>query len=190
MNSDTKMLIAGTEHVSIGTFPGMRERTIIVNVLSKVFSMTGWRLGYVAANQMITDALTRIHQNTAVCATTFAQWGGVEALMGSQAEPAKMVTEFKRRRDFKFDAMEKLPGVRAVKPGGSFYLFVNIEELGQPADEIAMYLLKEAGVAVVPGSAFGVHGEGCIRVSYANSYENLERGVKRMSRALDKLVNQ
>lgn len=185
-----RIIYGNATHVSIGTFPGMRERTIIVNGLSKVFSMTGWRLGYVAANQMITDSLIRIHQNTAVCATTFAQWGGVEALTGSQVEPTKMVAEFKRRRDFMFDAMTKMPGVRAVKPDGAFYLFVNIENLGRPADEIAMYLLEEAGVAVVPGSAFGVHGEGCIRVSYANSFENLELAAKRMSVALDKLITQ
>lgn len=177
-------------HVSMGTFPGMRERTIIVNGLSKVFSMTGWRLGYVAANQSITDSLIRIHQNTMACATTFAQWGGVEALIGPQEETTKMIAEFKRRRDFMFGAMEKLPGVRAVKPGGAFYLFVNIENLGRSADEIATYLLEEAGVAVVPGSAFGKHGDGCLRVSYANSYEKLEIAARRMSSALAKLLNQ
>ena len=177
-------------HVSIGTFAGMRERTVIVNGMSKVFSMTGWRLGYTAANRRISDALIRIHQNTAVCATTFAQWGGVEALTGSQVEPEKMVAEFKRRRDFMLSAIEKMAGVRTVRPDGSFYLFVNIENLGRSAEETAMYLLKEAGVAVVPGSSFGVYGEGCIRISYANSYENLERAVKRISIALDKIVNQ
>jgi len=175
------------KHVSIASLPGMRERTVIINGMSKIFSMTGWRLGYAAADRPVADAMIRVHQNTIACATTFAQWGGVAALNGPQQPAAEMVAEFKRRRDFFYTALKQIPGLNPLRPGGAFYMFVNIEELGKSSEEVAMYLLHEAGVAVVPGSAFGAAGEGCLRMSYANSYENLEIAVERIKGALAKL---
>ncbi len=182
-----RIIYDGARHVSIATFPGMRERTIIINGMSKIFSMTGWRLGYAAADRPLTDAMIRIHQNTMACATSFAQWGGVAALTGPQQPAEEMVAEFKRRRNFLYQALQEIPGVRPVHPSGAFYLFVNIEELGRSSEEVAMYLLEKAGVAVVPGSSFGCFGEGCLRISYANSYENLEIAVARMTKALQEL---
>ncbi|WP_029913650.1 pyridoxal phosphate-dependent aminotransferase [Pelobacter seleniigenes] len=182
-----RIIYDGARHVSIATFPGMRERTVIINGMSKIFSMTGWRLGYAAADRPLTDAMIRIHQNTMACATSFAQWGGVAALNGPQQPAEEMVAEFKRRRNFLYQALQEMPGVRPVHPSGAFYLFVNIEELGRSSEEVAMHLLEKAGVAVVPGSSFGRFGEGCLRISYANSYENLEIAVDRMSRALREL---
>lgn len=182
------IIYGDTPHVSIASLPDMRERTIIVNGMSKIFSMTGWRLGYVAADRSLSDAMIRIHQNTIACATTFAQWGGVAALTGPKEPAQKMVAEFKRRRDFLYDAVKQMPGVEAVKPTGAFYLFVNIEKTGKTCDEVALYLLEKAGVAVVPGSAFGNFGQGCLRISYANSYENLEIAVQRMADAFEELA--
>ncbi len=178
-----RIIYDGIEHQSIGSYPDMRERTITVNGFSKAFSMTGWRLGYVAADESITAALIRIHQNTMACATTFAQWGGLAAITGSQTETEKMISEFDRRRNFMFAAMENLPGVRTVKPEGAFYLFVDIDELGRSAEEVAMFLLEQAGVAVVPGPAFGTHGKSCIRISYAAAYETLEIAAQKMADA-------
>jgi aspartate/methionine/tyrosine aminotransferase len=175
-------------HVSITSFPGMRDRTIIVNGMSKIYAMTGWRLGYAAAERSVADAMIRIHQNTIACATTFAQWGGVAALNGPQEPAEQMVAEFRRRRNFLYRAILEMPGVVPVHPGGAFYLFVNIGQLGRSSEEVAMYLLNQAGVAVVPGSAFGRFGEGCLRISYASSFENLETAVERIGKAIKKLM--
>ncbi len=182
-----RIIYGETEHVSIASFPGMRERTIIINGMSKIFSMTGWRLGYAVADRPVADAMIRVHQNTIACATTFVQWGGVAALDGPQQPADEMVAEFKRRRDFFYNALKQIPGLKPVHPDGAFYMFVNIEELGKSSQEMAMYLLHEAGVAVVPGTAFGPSGEGCLRMSYANSYENLEIAVERIRTAVSKL---
>ncbi|MDH3378705.1 MAG: aminotransferase class I/II-fold pyridoxal phosphate-dependent enzyme, partial [Gammaproteobacteria bacterium] len=181
-----RIIYDGNEHISIGALPNMRERTITINGMSKIYSMTGWRLGYVAAEKSVIEALVRIRQNTTACATTFAQWGGLEALNGSQEESTNMVAEFERRRNFLFAALQKIPGLQVVKPGGAFYFLVSVEELMQPAEQVAMYLLEEAGVAVVPGTAFGNYGEGLLRISYANSYQNLVLAAARMCAALEK----
>ncbi len=182
-----RIIYGKAEHVSIASFPGMRERTIIINGMSKIFSMTGWRLGYAVADRPVADAMIRVHQNTIACATTFAQYGGVAALSGPQQPADDMVAEFNRRRDYFYNALKEIPGLKPIHPEGAFYMFVNIEELGKTSHEMAMYFLHEAGVAVVPGSAFGESGEGCLRISYANSYENLEIAVGRIKEALDKL---
>ncbi len=178
-----RIIYDGIKHESIAGYPGMKERTVTVNGFSKAYSMTGWRLGYVAADRALIDSLVRIHQNTMACATTFAQWGGLAAISGPQDETEKMIAEFDRRRKFIFGAMEDLPGVRAVKPQGAFYLFVDISELGRSAEEVAMFLLDRAGVAVVPGASFGKYGESCLRISYAAAYEALEAAAEKMAEA-------
>ena len=180
-----KMIYEGNRHFSIGSLPGMKERTVTINGFSKIYAMTGWRLGYTAADKELTSALIRVHQYTTVCATTFAQWGAVEALNGSQIEAEKMVKEFDRRRNLVFEALKAMPGIEVVKPKGAFYIFPNIKALGKTPDELTEYLLEKARIAVVPGTTLGEYGKDYIRISYANSYENLKIAMERMKKALE-----
>ncbi len=181
------MVYKKNRHFSIGSFPGMMDHTITVNGFSKIYSMTGWRLGYVAANREVISALIRIHQYTTVCASTFAQWGGIAALTGPQTDAEMMVREFDRRRNLVYSSLKEMPGIQVVKPQGAFYIFPNIKELSKTSDELAQYLLDEAKVAVVPGTVLGKYGSDFIRISYANSYENLELAMERMQAALKKI---
>jgi aminotransferase len=182
-----KMVYEGSRHFSLGGLPGMRERTVTINGFSKIHAMDGWRLGYLAADKELISALIRIHQYTTVCATTFAQWGAVEALNGPQDKAHKMIQEFDRRRGFVWGALRDIPGVTVVKPRGAFYIFPNIQSFGKTSEEMAEYLLNEAHIAVVPGTILGEYGEGFIRISYANSYSNLKAAMERMALALKKL---
>jgi aminotransferase len=182
-----KMVYEGNRHFSIGGFPGMRERTITVNGFSKIYAMTGWRLGYAAADHELIKAMIRIHQYTTVCATSFAQWGAIEALEGPQNEAEMMAREFDRRRKLVYAALQEMPGIEVVEPKGAFYIFPNIKALGKSAEELSWYLLDEAKIAVVPGTVLGEFGTDYIRISYANSYENLEKAMERMRAALKKI---
>lgn len=182
-----KMVYDGARHLSIGSFPGMKERTITINGFSKIFAMTGWRLGYAAAEKALISGLIRVHQYTTVCATTFAQWGGVEALTGSQVEAERMVQEFERRRNLVYEALTEMPGIRVLKPKGAFYIFPNISAIGKTPEALCDYLLDEAKIALVPGTTLGEYGKEFIRISYANSYENLKMAMDQMGKALKKL---
>jgi aspartate/methionine/tyrosine aminotransferase len=182
-----RMVYDGSQHFSFGRLPGMRKRTVTINGFSKIYAMDGWRLGYVAADKELISALIRIRQYTTVCATTFAQWGGVEALNGPQDKAHKMVQEFDRRRGFVYGVLRDMPGVTVVKPRGAFYIFPNIRPFGRTSEEMAGYLLDEAHIAVVSGTTLGEYGEGFIRISYANSYENLKTAMENMAAALGKL---
>jgi aminotransferase len=181
------MVYDGTRHVSIGGFPGMKERTITVNGFSKNYSMTGWRLGYVAASREVISALVRIHQYATICATSFAQWGAVAALNGPQTEITRMMEEFDRRRNLVYEALRGMRKIHVVKPLGAFYIFPNIEETGKTSMEMTQYLIEEAKIAVVPGSVFGDFGGAYIRISYANSFKNLEMAMEKMKTALEKI---
>ena len=182
-----RMVYDGARHVSIGSFPGMKERVITANGFSKTYSMCGWRLGFVAADREVISALVRIHQYSTIHATSFAQWGAVAALRGPQTEINHMIEEFGRRRILVYTALQDMPGVRVVKPLGAFYLFPNIKETGKTSVELTQYLIEKAKIAVVPGSVFGEFGDEFIRISYANSYENLERAMENMREALKKI---
>ena len=182
-----KMVYEESRHISIGRFPGMRERTMTINGFSKIYAMDGWRLGYVAADKEWMSALIRIHQYTTVCATTFSQWGAVEALRGPQAEAEKMVKEFDRRRSLVYDALKGISGVEVVKPKGAFYFLPNIRALGKNPEALTEYLLDRARIAVVPGTTLGEYGKDFIRISYANSYENLKTAMERMKEALEEI---
>jgi aspartate/methionine/tyrosine aminotransferase len=181
------MVYDAQRHVSIGSFADMKARTVIVNGFSKKYSMTGWRLGWVAADEALMSAMIRIHQYTTVCATTFAQWGAYAAVTGPQDEVNRMIAEFDRRRILVFDALRTMPGIRVTKPQGAFYIFPNIAETGKTAEELTQYLLDEAKIALVPGTVFGQYGAGYLRISYANSYDNLVTAMHDMRRALEKL---
>ncbi|MFB3886115.1 MAG: pyridoxal phosphate-dependent aminotransferase [Thermodesulfobacteriota bacterium] len=182
-----KMVYDGARHVSIGSLPGMKERTITVNGFSKNYSMTGWRLGFVAADREVISALVRIHQYATICATSFAQWGAVAALRGPQTEMERMIHEFNRRRSLVYTALMDMPGINVVKPMGAFYIFPNIKETGKTPMELTQYLIEEAKIGVVPGTVFGEYGKEFIRISYANSYENLETAMERMKKAMQKI---
>ena len=168
------------EAPSIASLPDLLERTVLLDGFSKTFAMTGWRLGYAAVPIDLVDPLTRLIVNSTSCVPPFAQLAGVAALEGPQDAVVEMVAEFRRRRDFLVPALNTIPGVRCVEPGGAFYAFPNVSELPIGADELAERLLDEAGVAVLSGTSFGRHGDGHLRISYASSLENLEQAVERI----------
>ncbi|MBM3130727.1 MAG: pyridoxal phosphate-dependent aminotransferase [Chloroflexi bacterium] len=182
-----KIIYGDAQHISLASLPGMAQRTITVNGFSKTYSMTGWRLGYVAAPRELTDAMIRVHQYTATSATSFAQFGALAAYRGSQECVRAMVDEFERRRRFLLDALAHIAGFDCVEPQGAFYVFPSIKRLGIDSNALALRLLRQAGVAVVPGSAFGEYGEGYLRLAYSNTYENIVEAVERMARAVREL---
>ncbi|RZS32647.1 aspartate/methionine/tyrosine aminotransferase [Herbihabitans rhizosphaerae] len=156
---------------------GMVERTILLDGWSKTFAMTGWRLGYGVFPQALVEPVTRLLINTASCTSAFSQHAAIAALTGPWDEVDKMKAAFLRRRDVIVSGLNDLPGVSCVEPGGAFYAFPNISELGMPAAELSTMLLEQAGVACLPGTAFGAHGEGHLRLSYANSIEDIQAAI-------------
>jgi aspartate/methionine/tyrosine aminotransferase len=170
-------MLYGGEHVSIATLPGMRERTIVLDGFSKIYAMTGWRLGYGLFPREMVPAITRLMTNSNSCTATFTQMAGVVALTGSQQPSEEMVAEFHKRRDVIVAGLNDIPGMICATPGGAFYAFPNITGTGLSSRELADALLNEAGVAVLAGTAFGAFGEGYIRLSYANSIEQIERAL-------------
>ena len=173
-----KMIYDSCEHISPGAMTRVAERTITINGFSKAYAMTGWRLGYVVASPSLTSIMIRVHQYTTVCATSFAQVGAVAALTGPQACVSDMVAEFDRRRLAIIAAFDEIGDGLLVRPGGAFYAFPDVSGLGLNSATIANSLLDEAGIAVVPGSAFGEMGEGHIRISYACSLADVQRGME------------
>jgi aspartate aminotransferase len=175
------------EFVSMLGFPGVRERAVLLDGFSKTYAMTGWRLGYGVMPAPLAEHVTRLMVNSASCTASFVQLAGIAALEGDQTPVAQMVDAFRRRRDLVVDGLNTLPGVSCIRPRGAFYAFPNVSRLGRPAGEIAERLLNEAGVAVLPGTAFGDHGEGYLRLSYANSEANLRAALERMAPVLAKI---
>jgi aspartate/methionine/tyrosine aminotransferase len=180
------MLFDG-EHISIGTLPGMRERTIMLETFSKTYAMTGWRLGFVAAPAEIADKLTQLITNSVSCVPPFIQLAGVKAILDDQAESRTMMEDFKRRRDFFVSSLNEIPGISCKMPDGAFYAFPNVSGVDMSAEVLADHLLDTAGVATLPGSAFGAHASNHLRMCFANSMEDLEKGLDRIAGALAKL---
>lgn len=170
--------------LSIASLPGMQEKTIILDGFSKIYAMTGWRLGYGVMPEWLVDAVNKLMVNSNSCTASFTQRAGLAALTGPQDEPLDMVAEFHRRRDAFIDGLNTLPGFRCAKPEGAFYAFPNIEGTGRTSKQLADELLYEAGVASLNGGSFGSYGNGYLRFSYANSLENLMEAVDRMRRYL------
>jgi aspartate aminotransferase len=168
------------EPVSIASFPGMLEKTIILDGFSKTYAMTGWRLGYGVAPTWITDAITRLMVNSNSCPASFTQRAGLAALVESQEPSEKMVAEFRRRRDAFCAGLNRIPGFNCPIPGGAFYAFPSVSGTGIKSKELTNMLMYEAGVAGCDGTAFGAFGDGYIRFSYANSYENLMEAVEKI----------
>jgi aspartate/methionine/tyrosine aminotransferase len=170
--------------VSIASYPGMLEKTIILDGFSKAYAMTGWRMGYGVMPVWLVEAVTKLMVNSNSCTASFTQRAGIAALRGPQDEVDAMVAEFRRRRDAFCQALDRIPGFRCPIPGGAFYAFPNVEQTGIGSKELADFLLEEAGVACLNGGAFGDYGEGYIRFSYANSLENLMEAVRRIAGAM------
>lgn len=180
-----KIIFEGS-HYSYAALPGMFERTITVNGFSKTYAMTGWRLGWVIAPSPITKEINKLQTQSITNATSFAQVAGVEALRGPQDSVRAMFEEFKARRELVYQYIQEIPQLHCPKPKGAFYMFPKYE-LKISSEDLTMYLLKEAHVAVTPGSTFGPAGEGHIRISYAASRQDLKEGMSRMRQALAKL---
>ncbi|HDN62523.1 MAG TPA: pyridoxal phosphate-dependent aminotransferase [Candidatus Bathyarchaeota archaeon] len=175
------------EHESIASIPGMKDKTIILDGFSKTYAMTGWRMGYGVMREDLAEKITRLMVNSNSCVCAFIQMAGIEALKGPQDAVSRMVSEFKRRREVIFSGLNRISGISCKKPRGAFYVFPNVKELGVGCEELSDFLLTKAGVAVLPGTSFGEYGEGYIRLSYANSVENLKKAIERMSEALEAL---
>jgi aspartate aminotransferase len=175
------------EHVSISTVPGMLERTILLDGYSKTYAMTGWRLGYGIMPIELAQEVTRLQTNAVSCNAAFTMVAGVEALVGPQEDVDEMVEAFRQRRNVIVDGLNDIPGFKCLKPSGAFYAFPNIAGTGISSTEMADYLLNEASVAVLSGSSFGEFGEGFLRLSYANSIENLEKALTNIRAAVERL---
>jgi len=175
------------KHQSIASIPGMKEKTLLMDGFSKTYAMTGWRLGYAAMRKDLAQKVTQLMINSNSCTCAFTQMAGVEALRGPQTEPKKMVEEFKRRREVIVSGLSKIKGITCKKPSGAFYVFPNVKSLGMESKKLSDFILQKAGVAVLSGTAFGAYGEGYLRLSFANSVENLEKAMKRISEALKTL---
>jgi aspartate aminotransferase len=173
--------------LSIATLPGMAERTITLDGFSKTYAMTGWRLGYGIVPEWLVPAFSRLVINSVSCTNAFAQFGAVEALTGSQAEADAYRAEFIARRSLMIDGLNAIPGITCAMPHGAFYAFPNVSSFGRSSAEVADHLLYDAGVCGLAGTAFGTHGEGYLRFSYANSRENLSLALERVAGSLAKL---
>jgi aspartate/methionine/tyrosine aminotransferase len=174
------MVYDGETHVCLLSYPSIRDRLILLNGWSKTYAMTGWRLGYAVWPGKLCDYARKLAVNLHSCVNASAQYAGLAALKGSQDEVTKMVVEFDKRRKVVVDGLNKLPGVSCATPKGAFYAFPNIKHTGWKAKALASALLEDAGVAIIGGPDFGILGEGYIRVSYANSTENILKALDRM----------
>lgn len=182
-----RIIFDNCRHISIASLPGMKERTFTMNGFSKAYSMTGWRVGYVAAPEDKIAVLNKIHQHNTTCAPSFAQTAAAVALSREKNEVADMVLEYQRRRDCAVAAINSVQGLSCLPPKGAFYLFINASALGMPSSELADHLLDTAQIALVPGDVFGPGGAGYLRMSFANSYENIVEGCRRLKQAVNAL---
>jgi aspartate aminotransferase len=169
--------------VSISSFPGMLEKTIILDGFSKTYAMTGWRMGYGVMPMWLVEAINKLMVNSNSCTASFTQRAGIAALKGPQDCVDRMVAEFRRRRDAICRGLNEVPGFRCAVPGGAFYAFANVTGTGMGSKEVADYLLYDAGVSCLDGACFGEYGNGYVRFSYANSLENLEEAIRRIKQA-------
>lgn len=179
-------LTYGDRHVSIASFPEMKDRTVLINGFSKSYAMTGWRLGYAAAPHLILEQMLKIHQFAIMCAPTTSQYAAISAMRNGDPDVEHMREAYNQRRRFVLHAFEEM-GLECFEPHGAFYAFPSIKRFGMTSDEFATRFLMEEKVAVVPGTAFGPCGEGFLRVSYAYSLKSLKEALGRMARFVKKL---
>ncbi|MCL1631347.1 aminotransferase A [Sporolactobacillus sp. CPB3-1] len=179
-------LTYGRKHVSIARFPGMKEKTLVINGLSKSHAMTGWRMGYVLADQPIADELIKVHQYGVSCITSITQYAAIEALTRGKNDAVPMRDAYEKRLNYVMDRLEAM-GIEIVRPSGAFYVFPSIQKFGLPSETFALRLLEEERLAAVPGSAFSSYGEGYLRLSYAYSMDVLKEGLDRLERFVTSL---
>jgi aspartate aminotransferase len=175
-------IIYGGEYISMLRYPGMAERTVIIDGFSKSFAMTGWRLGYTVAPPEVTAALALLAVNSYTCVAEFTQYAAIDALRDREGNTQRMVAEFTRRREQFVHDLNNVPGFRCESPDGAFYAWVDIRGTGIDAEEICRILLEEAGVAAIPGAAFGPRGKDFVRFSFASSVENLREAAARIAK--------
>lgn len=180
-------ILYGKEHLSVTMFPGMKERTIILDGFSKTYSMTGWRAGYGIMEKTLAAMVTKLMVNSNSCTNSFVQRACIEALKGPQDAVDKMVAEFQKRRDIVVQGLNNIKGISCKKPDGAFYVFPNVRETGMDSQKLANLLMEEAGVAVLSGTSFGAHGDGYLRLSYANSVENIKKALDKINTSITKL---
>lgn len=182
-----RLIFDGEKHISIASLPNMIDRTITLNGFSKAFSMTGWRVGYVAAPVELITQVNKIHQHNVICAPSFVQKAAITALQDEKNEVEDMVKEYTRRRNYAVDAINKIDGISCLCPKGALYIFINISELHKTSQEVADFLIENEKIALVPGSVFGSNGDEYLRMSFANSYENIVEGCKRLKNGVEKI---
>jgi aminotransferase len=180
-----KIVYDGARSISIGSLPGMGDRTITVNGFSKAYAMTGWRIGYVVAGKKLSTTLRKLHYYAVLCANAISQKAAVAALTGPQNCVEEMVTEYSRRRECVVHELNEIESLFYIKPKGAFYVFPDFSSFQKSDDAFALYLLKKAGVVTAPGSGFGKAGEGHLRISYSVSYEQVKEGMKRIRKCLE-----
>ncbi len=178
-------LTYGMQHTSIAAIDGMRERVILVSGFSKAWAMTGWRLGYLCAPREIVSQIYKIHQYGIMCAPTASQFAAIEAMKNGDEDVLRMTAEYNRRRIMILEAFREI-GIQCFEPQGAFYVFPHIAPPGQSSEQFCRRLLDEAGVAIVPGSAFGEGGEGCARISYAYSVSHISQALERIASFMEK----
>jgi aspartate/methionine/tyrosine aminotransferase len=181
----SQMLYDGRSHASLLHYPALADRLILLDGWSKTYAMTGWRLGYGVWPEALLDGATRLAVNSHSCVNAAAQWAGIAALAGPQDAVRDMVAAFDRRRRVVVEELNRIPGFRCGTPGGAFYAFPNIAGTGRGAKDLEVALLEEAGVATIAGTSFGIYGEGFLRISYANSTENIRAAADRIRAMLD-----
>jgi aspartate/methionine/tyrosine aminotransferase len=177
----------GDPHTSIATLDGMADRTVLLDGCSKTFAMTGWRLGFAAIPPTLVEPVTRLIINSVSCTSAFSQRAILAALTGPWDPIEEMVAEFHKRRDVMVEGLNRIPGISCLEPSGAFYAFPNVKGLGVSSSTLEAFLLREAGVAGLSGTAFGAHGEGYLRFSYANSIEKIQEALGSIESALPKL---
>jgi len=181
-----KLVYEGSEHISIGSLPGMKDLVITANGFSKSYAMTGWRIGYVSAQEELLDQMSKLHYYTVLCPSTIAQKAALAALTGPQDCILEMVLEYDKGRMAILEVLDKI-GVTYVRPKGAFYVFPNISRFNENDEAVAEILLREFGVATVPGSGFGTEGTGYLRMSFSAPIKQLEKGIDRLQRAFEYL---
>jgi len=180
-----KIVYDGVRHISIGSLPGMEDRTITVNGFSKAYAMTGWRIGYVVAGKKLSATLRKLHYYAVLCPNAISQKAAVAALTGPQDCVHEMVTEFDRRRKLVLHELEAIKQLSYTVPKGAFYVFPNFSNFEKSDESLASRLLKNAGVVTAPGSGFGKNGEGHLRISYSIAYDQVKEGIARIRKYVE-----
>lgn len=184
-----KLVYEGARHISLASYKAIRDKVITVNSFSKSYAMTGWRVGFAAGNKEIIGQMIKLQEHMVACVSTVSQKAAIEALKGPQDALKSMLDSYSRRRSQMLEKLNSIGGIRCKKPMGSFYIFANIKALGKSSEEFALGLLTNKGVCLIPGTAFGEHGEGFVRISYATSEENILEGMDRLKDYIEESID-